>query len=362
MSSQLQVLVVDDSKLMRTLITDMLQSDPAINVIGTAKDGIDALYQISALQPDVVTLDVEMPRMTGLEALEHIMREMPLPVVMLSGLNEAEITLKALALGAVDFVVKPSGTISVDLYKVRDELLHKVKVAMFADATKLSPATTPPSVQEHRSTPPLPPPTTTAVKSAMRRLVAIAASTGGPRTLDVLLQNLPGSLPAAILVVQHMPRGFTSSLAERLNTRSDLAVKEAKDGETIAAGQVYIAPAGHHLMLDPSPSPNHVRLLLDDSPPIMRLRPAADLLMTSAAEVYGERCIGVILTGMGSDGTQGIQAIKEYGGYTIAQDRATSVIYGMPRSALNSGFIDQVLPLHEIAPAIVRLVEQDAET
>ena len=350
MSGQLHVLVVDDSALMRKLITDLLESDPGVKVVGTARDGVDALRQIAALRPDVVTLDVEMPRMSGLEALERIMRQMPLPVVMLSGLTQQEVTLTALELGAVDFVLKPSGTISVDLYKVRDELLNKVKVAVFADATKLArPALpSPPSTLE-------PPP---MAESTLRRLVVVAASTGGPRALDVLVRGLPGGLPAVILAVQHMPKGFTSSLAKRLDARSALVVKEAKDRETIEPGQVYIAPAGHHLLLDPRPSRGHAQLCLDDSPPVMGLRPAADRLMESAAQVYSERCIGVILTGMGSDGTRGIQAIKQHGGQTIAQDQATSVIYGMPRSAVDSGFVDQVLPLNAIAPAVVRLVKQ----
>lgn len=357
MSSQLCVLVVDDSALMRKLIADLLESDPGVKVIGTARDGLDALRQIAALRPDVITLDIEMPRMSGLETLEHIMRETPLPVVMLSGLADPGLTLAALELGAVDFVLKPSGTISVDLYKVRDELLNKVKVAVLANATRLArPATLPPKEGQLSSSPTLPPPMD---GSELRRLVVVAASTGGPRALDVLVRGLPGGLPAAVLVVQHMPKGFTSSLAQRLDARSELRVKEAEDGETIESGKFYIAPAGHHLLLVPPRLRSHTTLCLDDSPPVMGLRPAADLLLESAAQVHGERCIGVILTGMGSDGTQGIKAIKQHGGQTIAQDRATSVIYGMPRSAADSGFVDQVLPLDAIAPTIVRLVGQE---
>lgn len=356
MNGQLDVLVVDDSSLMRKLITDLLESDPGVKVVGTAGDGLEALQQIAALRPDVVTLDVEMPRMSGLEALERIMREMPLPVIMLSGLTRPEVTLTALELGAVDFVLKPSGVISVDLYKIRDELLNKVKIAVLANATKLArPAR--PSLAEAMLPPPLPQPPLTA-DSKQWRVIVVAASTGGPRALEVLLPGLPGGLPAATLVVQHMPKGFTTSLAKRLDKRSELRVREAKDGKVIEPGRAYIAPAGHHLLLDSSRSRNHVRFRLDDSPPVMGLRPAADRLMESAAQVYGQRCIGVVLTGMGSDGTQGIRAIKQRGGQTIAQDQASSVIYGMPRSAAESGFVDQVLPLEAIAAAIVRLVEQ----
>ncbi len=340
---------------MRKLITDLLESDPGVRVVGTASDGLEALHQIATLRPDVVTLDVQMPRLSGLEALERIMRETPVPVVMLSGLDQPQVTLTALELGAVDFVVKPSGPVSVDVYKVRDELLDKVKVAVFVNAAKLFRL----GAQRPAKAEPLPPLPQSALVNdqAVRRLVIIAASTGGPRTLDVLLRGLPGRLSAAILVVQHMPKGFTSSLARRLDAESELEVGEAQGGEMIKPGKVYIAPAGHHLVLEPSPSGDRGQLGLDDSPPLMGLCPAADVLMESAALAYGERCVGIVLTGMGSDGTRGIEAIKRQGGHTIAQDQATSVIYGMPRSAVESGFVDQVLPLEAIASAIVQLVE-----
>ena len=356
MSHQLQVLVVDDSALMRKLITNLLESDPGVRVVGTASDGVEALQQIAALHPDVVTLDVEMPRMSGLEALEQIMRDMPLPVVMLSGLSAPEVTLTALELGAVDFILKPSGTISVDLYKIRDTLLSKVKIATFADVTKLARRTS-------LSSKAMPsPPTRTyppsKTNSGAQRLVVIAASTGGPRALDSLVQKLPGRLAAAVLIVQHMPKGFTASLAKRLNGRCELEVKEAEEGEAIEKNRVYIAPAGHHLLINPIRASKQAQLHLDNSPPVMGLRPAADLLMESAAPIYGPECIGIVLTGMGSDGTKGIKAIKEHGGQTIVQDRASSTIYGMPRSAIESGYADQVLPLDEIVPAVVQLLRQ----
>ena len=358
MSAQLRVLVVDDSALMRRLITDLLESDPGVKVAGTARDGLEALQQIDALHPDVVTLDVRMPRMSGLEALERIMREMPLPVVMLSGLDEPEVAFEALELGAVDFVLKPSGTISVDLYKIRDELLEKVKVAVLANASKLARRASLSTPEAGLVSAPLPL-SLPLVDSDLRWALTVAASTGGPRTLEKFLQALPSDLPAAVLVVQHMPAGFTASLARRLNTRIPLRVKEAQDRDLMEPSWVYIAQAGHHLILEPSAGKNRTQLRLDDSPPVMGLRPAADVLMKSAAQIYGPRCIGLVLTGMGSDGTRGIQAVKEHGGQTLAQDRATSVIYGMPRSAADSGFVDQVLPLEDIAPAILRLMEKD---
>ncbi|MFZ5917572.1 MAG: protein-glutamate methylesterase/protein-glutamine glutaminase [Chloroflexota bacterium] len=357
MTPRLRVLVVDDSALMRRLIADLLQADPGIEVVGTASDGIEAMAQIAALNPDVVTLDVQMPRMSGLEVLQHIMRQRPLPVVMLSGLTDPDITLTALELGAVDFVLKPSGTMSVDLYKIRDELLEKVRVAVFADLHTLSHPVRPPHV-------PIPPqfgacyPLALAV-SEPDWLVAVAASTGGPRALEVLVRGLPENLPAAVVIVQHMPRGFTTSLAKRLNSRSDLPVKEAEQDESVEGNRVYIAPAGRHLRLTLDQANKRVKFDLDDSPPVLGLRPAANVMMESAAQVYGRRCIGVVLTGMGSDGTRGFQVIKQHGGQTLTQDQSSSVVYGMPRSAVESGFADQVLSLSQMAGAIVCLVQKE---
>ncbi|OQY19924.1 MAG: hypothetical protein B6I35_10980 [Anaerolineaceae bacterium 4572_32.2] len=288
MSAQLRVLVVDDSALMRRLITDLLESDPGVKVAGTARDGLEALQQIDALHPDVVTLDVRMPRMSGLEALERIMREMPLPVVMLSGLDEPEVAFEALELGAVDFVLKPSGTISVDLYKIRDELLEKVKVAVLANASKLARRASLSTPEAGLVSAPLPL-SLPLVDSDLRWALTVAASTGGPRTLEKFLQALPSDLPAAVLVVQHMPAGFTASLARRLNTRIPLRVKEAQDRDLMEPSWVYIAQAGHHLILEPSAGKNRTQLRLDDSPPVMGLRPAADVLMKSAAQIYGPR-------------------------------------------------------------------------
>jgi two-component system chemotaxis response regulator CheB len=356
MKRAIRVLVVDDSALMRTLIADLLDADPEIAVVGTACDGVQALEQIDELLPDVVTMDIKMPRMSGLEALKRIMSRRPLPVIVLSGLNDSETTLAALQLGAVDLVLKPSGPISVDLHKIRDALLAKVKAAAQVDAAGLVQRPVPPATKKNRAAPQLRIESPTAQKSQW--VVTIAASTGGPRALDVLLRSLPAWLPASILAVQHMPKGFTAALAKRLDDRSELAVKEAEDGEFIETGTVYIAPAGRHLTLLAAQTGEGVQCHLDDSEPIRGLRPTADRLIESAAELFGERCIGVVLSGMGSDGTRGIQAIKRRGGKTIAQDRASSVIYGMPRSAAESGFVDRVLSLEEIAPALVHLIEQ----
>lgn len=342
---RIQVLVVDDSALMRKLICDLLESDPRIEAMGTARDGYEAIEKVVGLRPDVVTMDIEMPRMSGLEALSHIMSECPTPVVMLTGLTDPGLAIEALERGAVDFVVKPSGTISVDIYKVRQELVDKVKLATLINLRKAA-YLVEPSVLPPLDVPP---------GSVGERAVAIGASTGGPKTLDYLLGCLPGNLPAPILVVQHMPPGFTRSFAERLNQHSPLLVKEAEEGDVLLSGQAYVAPGDHHMLVKKQAGRDIISL--DQSPRIMGLRPSADVTMHSVARAYDSGSIGIILSGMGSDGTRGLQAIKELGGITIAQDRATSVVYGMARAAVKSGCVDKVLPLSEIPEEIVRILE-----
>ncbi len=351
---KVRVLVVDDSALMRRLISDLLESDPRIEVMDTARDGVEAVEKVAALHPDVVTLDIEMPRMSGLEALSHIMSQCPTPVIMLTGLTDPKTAIEALERGAVDFVVKPSGTISVDIYKIRQDLIEKVKLATLVNLRKIAPraepAAPPPAPQswgERGEGSPSPP---------GGRAVAVGASAGGPRTLDRLLGRLPAHLPAPVLVVQHMPPGFTRSFAERLHERSPLAVKEAEEGDVVLPGQAYIAPGDHHMLVEKQSGRKIIRL--DQSPRVKGLRPSVDVTLCSVAEAYGTGSIGVILTGMGSDGTEGFKAIKEQGGITIAQDKATSVIYGMPRAAVKSGYVDKVLPLDEIPEEIVRLLTQ----
>lgn len=349
---KVQVLVVDDSALMRKLISDLLESDPRIEVMDTARDGHEAVEKVANLHPDVVTMDIEMPRMSGLEALGHIMSQNPTPVVMLTGLTDPRMTIEALEKGAVDFVVKPSGTISVDIYKIRQELIEKVKLATLMNlrkiAPRIEPVPRPPAPQfwgERGKAPSRP---------SGGRAVVVGASAGGPRALGYLLGRLPARLPAPVLVVQHMPSGFTHSFAERLNQRSPLVVKEAKEGDVVLPGQAYVAPGGHHMLVEKRSGRKIIRL--DQSPRVKGLRPSADVTMRSVAEGYGTGSIGVILTGMGSDGTEGLKAIKERGGIAIAQDKATSVIYGMPRAAVKSGCVDKVLPLDEIPEEIVRIL------
>jgi two-component system chemotaxis response regulator CheB len=356
---RLRVLVVDDSKLMRRLIRDTLVSDPGIEVIDEAPDGPTAIQMIHKLRPDVVTLDVEMPGMTGLEVLGYVMSEIPTPVIILTGLRDPGLAMRALSLGAVDFMRKPSGTISVDMYKVQDELIQKVKAAPLANLRQLRE-----QAEEEAGAPEVAPVVPAVVAPAAdagapQWAVVIGASTGGPPALERLLAGMSAEPSAGLVIVQHMPAGFTRSLAQRLNERSSLQVVEAEEGAPFSAGWAYIAAGGHHLVLQPGSAAGTFTMHLDDSPPRGTLRPAADVTMAAVASLYGARTLGVILTGIGNDGTEGLRAIRQVGGRTIAQDRATSLIYGMPRSAAEQGLADEVLPLDQIAPAIERIVAEE---
>ncbi|RME86170.1 MAG: chemotaxis response regulator protein-glutamate methylesterase [Caldilineae bacterium] len=350
MSIKLQVLVVDDSALMRRLIGELLESDPGIEVVGTARDGMEAVEKVLELRPDVVTMDVEMPRMNGLDALSQIMQRFPVPVVMLTGLTEAEVALEAMERGAVDFVLKPSGTISMDLHEIRDELVHKVKLARLANLRKLSspvlPAPSVPSYGRRR------------VRSK-HPAVVIGASTGGPRAVESVLAALPGDLPAPVLIVQHMPPGFTRSFAQRLDQRSALAVKEAEGGEALEPGNAFVAPGDFHLRVQAAGSAGRVKL--EQSPPVNGVRPAVDVTMKDVAEVYGRGAVGVVLTGMGADGAQGAQHIRAAGGIVIAQDQESCVVFGMPRAVIRAGAADRVLPLEDIPAAIVQALAKNRE-
>jgi len=354
---RLRVLVVDDSKLMRRLIRDLLSSDPTVEVVDEAPDGMTAVELIHRLRPDVVTLDVEMPGMSGLEVLGYVMSEIPTPVVMLTGLRDPHLAVRALALGAVDFVRKPSGTISVDLYKVKEELLQKVKMAPLANLRKMHLEEDEAATARRRKAPSRA--AALATGKSPTWAVVIGASTGGPPALERLLGRVPAGLPAGLLVVQHMPAGFTRSLAQRLNERTGLTVVEAEEGFPFQPDWTYVAPGGHHLAVRAGDQPGAVAVHLDDSPPRGTLRPAADVTMSAAAALFGPRTLGVLLTGMGSDGAEGFRAIREAGGRTLAQDRATSLIYGMPRIVAEQGLAEQVLPLEEIAAAIGKIVSEE---
>src|SRR5688572_1664755 len=322
---------------MRRLVSEMLATSGEFRVVGTARNGIDALKQIHALDPDIVTLDIEMPELDGLQALGYIMSETPRPVVMLSALdspNGGELTIRALELGAVEFVHKPSGPVreSVDLLAAR--LIDALRAASCVNLRGVPMLARPSLVEQH---------TGRVRADAATNVVAIAASTGGPRALAELIPRLPAGLNAAVLVVQHMPAGFTASLAIRLNAMSRLAVTEARHGERIEHGRVYVAPGGLHMRvadIDGIPV-----VALDQTPPIWGVRPSADPLFRSAAQRFGASLVGVVLTGMGRDGAEGLRMIRDRGGYAVVQDKTTSIVYGMPQAALATAGADRVLPL-----------------
>ncbi len=343
MANPIRVLVVDDSAFMRYTINRHLDADPAISVVGSAKDGVEALEKISSLKPDVVTLDVEMPRLDGLSTLEQIMKRFPTPVVMLSSLTAkgAQTTIKALMLGAVDFVQKPTG--SAETRAVMTVLVEKVKAAAGVHMAKVQkPVTSLPTAAHHSAMRPF---------SANDPLVVIGSSTGGPKALQEVIPHLPADLQAAVVIVQHMPAGFTKSLAQRLNDMSPLSVQEATDGDRLAKGLILLAPGDYHMEIH-----DNRRIKLTKAPRRNHVRPAVDITMETAADHFGKSVLGVILTGMGSDGTDGARRIKARGGHIIAENEETSVVYGMPRSVVEAGLADTVVPLPEVAQTIVKMV------
>ncbi|KNZ70864.1 response regulator receiver modulated CheB methylesterase [Thermincola ferriacetica] len=356
------VLVVDDSFFMTQFISDLLHQDPDIQVVGTAFNGAEALEKAEKLGPDVITMDVEMPVMNGLEALREIMRKTPTPVIMLSNCTQigAESTIKALELGAVDFVTKPSGQISLDLEKVQDELIKKVKIA--ADAKKMLYPGNRVTNEDLRAQNKITENEKTAwddgilfqgFNPARMKVVAIGASTGGPKALQTILPQLPENFPAAVIVAQHMPSGFTRSLASRLNEVCPLTVKEAEDGERLQPGTVYISPGGWHTVIQEDSAGCFVRLQ-ENKPPTGNC-PSIDTLMASLARCKVSK-IGLLLTGMGKDGVVGLQQIQANGGLTIVEDKSTCIIFGMPKAAIENGCADYVVPVSDVAKLLLELL------
>jgi two-component system chemotaxis response regulator CheB len=345
------VLVVDDSAFMRRLIGEIIDGSPDFRVVGTARNGHDALRQIHALAPDIVTLDVEMPELDGVQTLGYIMSETPRAVVMLSAAGTqggVDLTLRCLELGAVDFVRKPSGPISVDLGSVAATLLTALRAATQVNLSGVQALARPRFVTE---------PPAVRARSGATTAVAIASSTGGPRALAEVIPGLPGDLDAAVLVVQHMPPGFTRSLANRLDGMSELRVTEAEHGERVVVNRVYLAPGGLHMRVV-ADGPGAWRIALDESPAVHGVRPSADLLFHSVAEQFGAASVGVVLTGMGKDGSDGLRQMRAAGGIGIVQDRATSTIYGMPQAALLRAGAEHVVGLPNVAATIVSVLGQ----
>ncbi len=345
---RIRVLVVDDSVVIRRVVTHALEQDESIQVVGVASNGAIGLERIPQLNPDVVTLDIEMPEMDGLEMLRHVRRDYPhLRVIMFSTLTErcAAVTLEALSRGADDYVTKASneGALDRSLVRLRDELVPKIK--QFFLLPGHPPAAARPLLG--------PAPGARQVAKVPPRAVVIGVSTGGPTALGVALPQFPAGFPLPVLVVQHMPPLFTRLLAERLNVNCRLAVREASQGDAVEAGTILIAPGDFHMKVAGSCAA--ARIGLDQSPPLNSCRPAVDALFTSFGEIFGGAAIAVILTGMGQDGLRGTQILKAQGASVLAQDEASSVVWGMPGAVANAGLADQVLPLDKIVPEILRL-------
>ncbi len=338
------VLVVDDSVFMRRMIAEVIDGLPGYHVIGVATHGEEALRLIDELDPDIVSVDIEMPRLDGFGVLERVMMSKPRPIIVVSAYTQrgSESAIRALELGAVDVVPKPSGPVSLDVEKVSGELHRALEAARAADVNALALGRSRPSVLCRR----------VEVRNAV---VAIAASTGGPRALSLVLGSLPADLGAAVLIVQHMPPGFTSALAARLDSLSALSVNEATEGVRLVPNRAWIAPGDFHMRVQRIGSQR--KILLDQGQKIWGTRPAADALFASVAEACGSQAIGVVLTGMGRDGAAGLAAIRAAGGTSLAQDQATSVVYGMPARAVEEGAVDAVLPLDEIPGKIVEWLE-----
>jgi len=341
-ANAIRVLVIDDSATVRGVLTRELARDPAIEVIGYARDGLDGVEKVEALHPDVVTLDVEMPRMNGLEALERIMSARPMPVVMVSSLTRdgAEATIRALELGAVDFIAKPVQNGIASVHGVIEELKEKIKQAATARVRKYTPkpagAATPGAPQFGGRW--------------QQRVVVIGASTGGPQALRATLTSFPADTAVPILVVQHMPAGFTRALADRIGEIGPLPMREAKPGSRVEPGVILLAPGGFHMVVKRGGT-----IELNQAPSECGVRPAVDVTMESAAKAYGPQTLGVVLTGMGHDGTRGAGLIKGVGGEIVAEAESTCVVYGMPRSVVEAGHADKVVPLHQVADTVVRM-------
>ncbi len=338
----IRALVVDDSKTAREVIRDLLNSDPGIQVVGEAKDGQEALEKVSKLRPDIITMDMIMPVKDGLEAVEEIMAYQPTPILVLSstaGDQKVNIAFKAIQLGALDVMAKPRGFTTQELPELKKELLGKVKLL-----ARIKVISHPRGRKKKRERLPR------TGAAASGKIVAIGASTGGPQAIMTILKELPADFPGGMFIVQHIAPGFLKGFAQWLDQESRLKVKEAEQGERIEPGTALLAPTDLHLEVI------NERVNLTDSPPLNSCRPSADKLFVSVAQCYGSKAIGVILTGMGKDGTKGIKEIREKGGITIAQDEQSSVVFGMPKSAISLNIIDQVLPLSEIGRELIRYI------
>ena len=345
-----RVIVVDDSALVRSLLAEIINRQSDMECIGTAKDPLIAREMIREMNPDVITLDVEMPKMDGIEFLGRLMRLRPMPVVMISTLTAqgAEVTLRALELGAVDFVAKPRIGVAGGLGELAHEIVDKIRVAAVAHVRRAPPAAAPgvktAGGTEQRQVP------VAFGRISTEKLIAIGASTGGTEAVKEVLMKLPADSPG-IVITQHMPPGFTKSFAARLDSLCHIAVKEAQDGERILPGHAYIAPGGKQFHISRSGA-NYVAVV-DDAEPVNRHKPSVEVLFNSVAQFAGRNAFGIMLTGMGADGAKAMREMKDKGSYNYVQDEASCIVFGMPREAIAHGAADEVLPLQQIAPALI---------
>jgi two-component system, chemotaxis family, protein-glutamate methylesterase/glutaminase len=344
MKTSVRVLVVDDSALMRKLIPQIIESDNSIQVVGTAMDGSFGLRKLQELNPDVVTLDLEMPGMSGIDMLKAIMRQHPVPVIVVSSHSTegASVTLKALGLGAFDFVAKPND-VSTRMSDIATELIAKIKAAAQAKGVHVNPL--PPALYRRQTAK-----TDPELAAVPSRIVTIGVSTGGPNALQYVLSQLPGDFPGTILVVQHMPDGFTDLFARRLNETCAIQVKEAQSGDLLLPGRALICPGNRHMKLKKLPLGN-VAILNDDAR-VNGHRPSVDVLFRSAADEFGAATVAVIMTGMGDDGAEGLGAVKDAGGMTIAQNEESCVVYGMPKAAVERGYALRIVALEVLASTL----------
>ncbi len=358
------VVVVDDSALVRSILTEIINRQPDMQCIGAASDPLAAREMIRNLNPDVITLDVEMPKMDGLDFLQRLMRLRPMPVVMVSTLTErgAEVTLKALELGAVDFVAKPKIGVADGIRALAQDITDKIRIAAKAHIRRLhAPTAAAPGAPAPTggATPPLKPPSPIASlgRLSTEKIIFIGASTGGTEATKDVLINLPADCPA-VCITQHMPAGFTRSYAARLDGLCKIRVKEAQDGERILPGHGYIAPGGMHFSVERSGA-NYIARV-QDGDPVNRHKPSVEVLFNSAARVVGQNALGIMLTGMGADGAKAMKTMKDAGAYNLVQDEATCVVFGMPREAINAGAADEVLPLQQIATRLIERLRSTA--
>lgn len=350
MPKKTRILVVDDSVFMRRLLVKMFETEPKFKVIKTAVNGVEALKAVERYKPDVVTLDIEMPEIDGITALVYIMEHFPTPVIMITGFSTflGEETIKALEYGAVGFVRKPDGSVTKNLTEIKKDLIQQVKIAARVDVNKLKP------IKQQRS----PIRKERLLLKSANKIIVIVSSSGGPRALAQIIPELPGDLKAGILIVQHMPGEFIYSFAARLDWESQLKVKVAENGDLIQQGLVLIAPADHYCyVVSNGKNEERIKLSPFTGKEVSSLI-SGDETMISLAPIYGKNASGIVLTGMGADGTKGFQEIKKNGGFTIAEDKSTAVVFGMPKEAIKAGVVDKILPLDKIVNAIIKRVNR----